>query len=198
MSSIHRVWLRTRPTCTSSLMRLRRGELADDVAARRRRRRRRGRSGAPGPPSTSLPTVRISFTPGAALATKSNVRASGPIRATSGSLSWRLQVLLQRLLGVHRHRRRGRAAPRGARSASARSRRSRPGCPWRRPRTRACACPARRPAGPSAAAMRGLADAALAGDEQQPAVEQLEVGSGAIRSAPKPMRRSASGLPIST
>ena len=35
--------------------------------------------------------VRISFTPGAALATKSKVRASGPRRATNGIFSWRLR-----------------------------------------------------------------------------------------------------------
>ncbi len=32
--------------------------------------------------------VRISFTPGAAVAMKSNVRATGPIRPSSGILSW--------------------------------------------------------------------------------------------------------------
>jgi len=34
---------------------------------------------------TTLPTVRISFTPGAAVATKSNARASGPIRPNTGT-----------------------------------------------------------------------------------------------------------------
>ncbi len=38
--------------------------------------------------------MRISFTPGAALATKSNVRASGPILAMSGIFSWRLRYSL--------------------------------------------------------------------------------------------------------
>ena len=42
----------------------------------------------------SFPMVRISFTPGAALAMKSKVRASGPILARSGIFSWRLRYSL--------------------------------------------------------------------------------------------------------
>ena len=38
--------------------------------------------------------VRISFTPGAAVAMKSKVRATGPIRPNSGILSWRLRYSL--------------------------------------------------------------------------------------------------------
>ena len=52
----------------------------------------------------SLPTPRISLTPGAASATKSNVRASGPMRPSSGILHEQPEVLAQRVLGVHRHR----------------------------------------------------------------------------------------------
>jgi hypothetical protein len=38
-----------------------------------------------------LPTVRISFTPGAAVATKSNIFATGPSRASNGSFSCNLR-----------------------------------------------------------------------------------------------------------
>ena len=34
----------------------------------------------------TFPTVRISFTPGAAVATKSNIFATGPIRPSTGTL----------------------------------------------------------------------------------------------------------------
>ena len=43
------------------------------------------------------------MTPGAASATKSKVRASGPMRPEQRHLELQLEVLLQRLLGVHGH-----------------------------------------------------------------------------------------------
>ena len=52
----------------------------------------------------TLPTVRISFTPGAAVATKSNARASGPMPPEHRDLRLHLEVLAQRRLGVHLHR----------------------------------------------------------------------------------------------
>ena len=126
----------------------------------------------------SLPTVRISFTPGAALATKSKVRARGPMRASSGSLSWRLRYSLSdSSVSIDMAKRSGWTSVR-VEPGRRRSRRSRPGCPWRRPRRRACACPARRPSRASAGRDGGLADPALAGDEEQPAVEEVEGSRG--------------------
>ena len=69
----------------------------------RRRRPRRGRSAAPRTSQTTLPTVRISFTPGAALATKSKRAGQRAEAGHQRDLELEAQVLLQRLLGVHRH-----------------------------------------------------------------------------------------------
>ena len=185
-------------------------QLVDALAARRAdrrcgrwrtRRRRRGRSGLPSPPSTNLPTVRISFTPGAALATKSNVRARGPMRASSGSFSCSFRYSLSdSSVSIDMSQRPGPDLPLRERR-SARSRRSRPGCPWRRPRRPACACLARDASRPERGRDRRLAHAALAGDEHQPPVEQVPgAATGTVddRQPPKPMRRLSSGEPIST
>ena len=56
--------------------------------------------------------MRISFTPGAALATKSRVRASGPMRASSGTRSCRREVLLAASPRCSSPWRTGRAGPR--------------------------------------------------------------------------------------
>ena len=66
---------------------LRGGQLADDVAAGRSVNHDQCRSAAPRTSQHSFPTVTISLTPGAADATKSNILANGPMRATSGSFS---------------------------------------------------------------------------------------------------------------
>ena len=60
------------------------------------------------------------------------------------------QVLAQRVLGVHGHGRQPVGDLAGARRPAARSRRRRPGCPWRRPRTTSV----RRPAAPRAGRAR--------------------------------------------
>ena len=51
-----------------------------------------------------LPTVRISLTPGAAVATKSNARRHGSDATEHGYPCLHLEVLAQRRLGVHLHR----------------------------------------------------------------------------------------------
>ena len=206
MSTIQPVWSRTQADLH---------QLVDGLGARPagrprgrwpRRRRPRGRSGRSRTSQASLPTVRISFTPGAALATKS--KAAGQ-RADAGEQRHAAAGAAGTPSATPRcpsPSRTARARPPGARTRSGRSRRSRPGCPWRRPRTSSVRLPWPAAEQAERGGDAGLADAALAGDEEQPPVEQLEVTARAgvtgrrstvASAAPKPMRRSLSGLPSS-
>ena len=75
------------------------------------------------------------------------------MRASSGTLSWsRRYSFSDSSVSIDIAKRSG-AISRGSKSRRARPRRSRRGCPWRRPRRRACACRAATRAAPSAAAM---------------------------------------------
>ena len=74
---------------------------------------------------------------------------------------------------------RGRAG--GARTRAVWCRAPRPGRPWRPSRTRACACPARAREVGERGGDRRLADAALAGDEEQVAIEEIAVRRVASR-----------------
>ena len=147
----------------------------------------------------SLPTARISFTPGAASATKSNVRASGPMRPTSGTLtnsrrysrsesSVFIAMREQAAVDLPRLERERRRVERGGERAL--------GVHLADQRALAAAGGEVGERGGD----RGLADATLAGDEQQLAVEQVAPSREVHWPAqpPKPMRRSPSCVPTST
>ena len=150
---------------------------------------------APAPPSAILPTVRISFTPGAAVATKSRRAGQRTDAGEQRELQLELQVLLAATPRCPSTWRTARARPpRGSNavgSASKTSARLPLASTSHDQRALALAGGEQAERGGDA----GLADAALAGDEQQPAVEQVEVAamggeSGARRRQP---RRSRSG-----
>ena len=151
--------------------------------------------------------MRISFTPGAAVATKSRLLASGPMRASSGMRSWSLRYSWSdSSVSIVMANRPG-TTSRGSKAVG-------PdledvgevalGVDLDEQRALAPAGGEQAEGGGDA----GLADPALARDEQQPAIEQLEVAAheaggearfGAdAQPAPKPIRRSLSGLPSST
>ena len=88
----------------------------------------------------------------------------------------------ERRLGVHRHRPEPGAISRGVKPVGAVSKK-RPGRPWRRPRRRGRACRARPPAG-EGGGDGGLADAALAGDEDQ--LRSSRSGGRAHRTSARP------------
>ena len=122
------------------------GELADgeDLPHARRRRRRRSRT----------------------------TRANGPSRVDERQAQVDAQVLLERLLGVHDHRRAGPARPRrGSKDSGPLSKAA-----ARSPLASTSHSSVRLPLPAARSARRrgdrGLADAALAGDEQQPPIEQ--------------------------
>ena len=143
--------------------------------------------------------MRISFTPGRGVGDE--VEGAGQ-RTESGDqrdLELEAQVLLERLLGVHRH---GEEARRDLALGS-----NDGGADLEEVGQVALGVDL---ADEGALALLGgqqgqrrgdrrLADAALAGDEEQPAVEQVD-GQRIRRPGqpPKPMRRPSSGLPIST
>ena len=123
--------------------------------------------------------------------------ASGPMRPSERDAHEQPEVLAQRVLGVHRHREQMRIDCSVARTRNGQPCRTRRRArPWRPSRTRACAC-----RGVAAScAERGrdgrLADASLAGDEQQ-VDDRAAPGRPGTGQPPKPMRRSPSGVPTS-
>ena len=122
----------------------------------------------------SLPTPRISLTPGAASATKSNVRASGPMLAEQRHLHEQPEVLAERVLGVHRHRQQVRFDLPGLEL----QRRSVEGVGERALGVHLAHERAAAGAGREMGERRrdgGLADTSLAGDEHQPAIEERRV-----------------------
>ena len=141
-----------------------------------------------------LPIVRISFTPGAAVATKSSTRASGPSRPMHRHAQVELQVLLQRRLGVHRHREDAGIAPRAGVKPTGRC----SNCAGMSPLASTSTSSTRLPMlGREQRGRRGhraLADAALAREEEAAPVEQVgrRAGHGLRYRAPKPTLRSAS------
>ena len=109
------------------------------------------------------------------------------------------QVLAQRVLGVHRHREQvGGRRSRGSNASGVVSNAA-ASAPLASISHTSVRLPGAGAEVGERGGDRGLADAALAGDEQQLAVEQVAAGAVMARGQPpKPMRRSPSVVPIST
>ena len=195
MSSIHDVWSRTRPTWTRSPM----------PAAPPAGRRCGPRPGRPPPPGRSGLADLV-----AQLADDQDLlHARGGVghevegagqRAQPGQQrqpELEAQVLLERRLGVHRHGpQAGRDLPLGEARRPGLERPGQVALGVHLAQQRALAAEA---ASAPSGGDRRLADTALAGDEQEPAVEQADgmVGRRGGGQPPKPMRRPFSLEPIS-